>query len=347
MRILIVIGAGASYDSNPLSPRQDANVADKLPLAKDLFASFPTQNAYLQRYNLVGLAGILRSKSLENPNFNIEDELATIHSDSKLRGDKNRIQDLFATRFYLHGVINTLTNKTIDYSSSHTVYIDLLNQIKSWIDESPTSRFADLVVFNYDTLIEKAMETVYRYDWTHKSNVPLLNYYAGTNLRVYKPHGSINWGREILKDGEHLTYYSETQAIDAFEVATLSRGFQVINPNSLTSESHGKNYVPAIAIPFSDKTDFQECPDDMFKSMVDAIKGADKMITLGWKGGDNHFIKILLDNNKNLSEIHVVSPKGDTQLSEVYPETTIKKHESPLTYFVSGTTAFSELLASI
>lgn len=347
MHLLVVIGAGASYDCWPehvVIPHDYEQV--RLPLANSLFSPLPTQNAFLDKYNLMGLASSLRSKArTKGDKFDIEEELANINDVAIKRKDFNTIQSLFKARFYLHGVIKTLTQKTLNYTSSHTIYVDLLTKIKEWIDESPESRYVDIIVFNYDDLIEKAMSHVYNYDWSSKNeSSPLNAYYRGKNLRIYKPHGSINWGREVLHDESHFSYTDINQAFQKFNQLDIVNSFRFINPDVFTGLDD-KNYIPAIAIPFKKKANFEECPQEMLVKMLEAIQGADKVITLGWKGADEH-LTILLKENHKIDEVYIVSPKADTYLDKIFPAEKLKPYESTFRYFVSDTPTLENLLST-
>lgn len=345
MHLMVVIGAGASFDSWPkhvARPHDYESV--RLPLANNLFAPLPTQNSFLDSYRLMGLASILRSKA-GLAGFDIEAELARISDTALQRNDTNTIQSLFKTRFYLHGVITALTQRTLRHTSSHTLYVDLIVKLKEWIDESPTTRYVDIVVFNYDNLIEKAMENVYGYDWHSKnSEVPLRAYYRGNNLKIYKPHGSINWGREILKGKNHYFYNGVDEAFQDFDQLELASSFQFIDPNTIANADQSKNVIPAIAVPFKKKTNFDECPQEMQTEMLTAVNNANKVITIGWKGADEHFTKLLSTNSK-VDEVCIVSPRADTQLDEIFPVEKIRKFESPASYFISETPALEGILS--
>ncbi len=343
MRILIVIGAGASFDSWPKHLASTEHYK-KIPLANDLFAALPAQNELLNQYNLMGLARQLRRKiEFLGKNFDIEAELENINKVASNRNDPNTIKSLFITRFYLQHLIKNMAIGTLNHTNSDTVYVDLLNQLKDWIDESPSTRFVDIVSFNYDHLLEKAMETVYSYDWSSKNkNTPLNAYYAGNNLRIFKPHGSINWGREILKNDQHFSYSELNAVFSEFDQIELAHSFQLVDPNIFT-DARQKIFIPAIAIPFKQKTNFDECPQEMLAKMLEAVQDADKIMTFGWKGTDEHFTNLLKDNKK-IDEVYIISPEADTSLDKVFPLDLFKPFKSTFRYFVSDSPTFENIL---
>ncbi len=348
MHVLIIIGAGASFDCWPQHVAKPVNYDNwRLPLANQLFSPFHHQDVLLDAYNLMGLASPLRSKSVsQGDKFDVETELARINEIANQRSDSNTLQNLFKTRFYLQELIKTLTNKTLEQTHSHTVYVDLLTKLKDWIEELPESRYIDIVVFNYDNLIEKAMNTVYSFDWHLKNeNGQLSAYYSGKNLRIYKPHGSINWGREVLKNETFFSYNNAEEAFNEFRQLEMAHGFQYVDP-SIFIHSSSKTFIPAIAVPFKEKTNFDECPQEMQVKMLEAINNADRMLTIGWKGADKHFTKLLNSNAKKINEVHIVSPDGNTYLDKVFPVQILKRVKSTFSYFVSETTSLEGILQS-
>lgn len=337
MHLMLVIGAGASHDCWPnFIETPHGYESKRLPLANALFSHLPIQNDFLNKYSLMGLASPLRYRAkIDGDKFDIEAELAKFNDTAIERKEPNTIQNLFKARFYLHSVISALTDVTLQHTSSHTLYVDLLVKLKDWIDESPKNRYVDIVVFNYDNLIEKAMETVYGYEWNTKTDhVAFSIYYKWRNLRIYKPHGSINWGREVIKEFNHFYYKNVEEAFHDFNKLELANSFQFIDPLLITDNNQSKNVIPAIAVPFKKKTNFDECPQEMQFEMLNAVNRANKLITLGWKGAEEHFTDLLKTNSK-IDEVFVVSPRADTYLGSTFSQDKIKPFKSTAMHFVN------------
>jgi len=313
MRILIVLGAGASYQCWP--PGRQSLLT--LPLANGLFSTENTQDELLNLYNLTSLAAKLRRRAVvEGNKFNIEGELAGIKERAEKDGDFNVQKILFKSRFYIQELIQKLSEATIEVTRGHTLYVDFLNDLKDWIDENRRERFVDIVTFNYDTLIDKAMSTVYSHDWMVKNNESALSaYYTGSNLRIYKPHGSINWGRIVTRNGtDNYIYEDINQPTNDFNSIDITDKFKFVDPVYRTSER--KDYVPAIAVPYKGKS-FEECPIPMRSKMLEAIASAEAVLTIGWKGGDSHFVEELVKNSK-ARNVKVVSPGAmNTELGTI------------------------------
>lgn len=335
MRILIVIGAGASYDAATTT----GIGRERLPLANELFSTGLFQSRFLTKYNLMGLASQLRLKSRVN-DFNVEFELDQINNQATRINDLNRLQDLFKTRFYIHNLIQELTKNTLSNTSYHTVYIDLLNQLKDWIDEDQQNHFVDIVSFNYDNLLEHAMMNVYGYNWRYKSVDNKMNAYLyGNNLKIYKPHGSTNWGKKINQGKITLD-----DLFDQFNEIEIDNNPVWLDPNYFLENNRSVEYIPAISIPFKHKSGFDECPGYMKVIMLEAIKSANALFSLGWKGADTHFTSLLKSDGKQIKKVAVISPSGDTYLNEVFPDLEIQFIKHGFREFIYKNNLLRELL---
>jgi len=353
MNVLIVVGAGASYDcwAKHVPKPPDYNNY-RLPLAKELFYHYPQQSLLIQEYDLLDIASQLRSKANSlGDKFDIEDELLKISKRANKINDINTLHSLFKTRFYLQRLITSLTLSTINRTYGHTDYIDLIRKLKYWIEDAPEDqdRIVDIVNFNYDTLLETAIENHYSVDWRLKNEENQMSaYYRGRNLRIYKPHGSINWGRVVQKNGGNkFNYLNQITAFKDFNNLTIQNIFRYMNPENFYDNHIPKDVIPAIAIPFKEKTTFDECPQFMLEAMVEAINNADYIITLGWKGAEKNFTKLLLTNGKKIKAVYVVSPSAETNLSTIFPEGKIQKIESTFSYFVSQTVTLEAILKKL
>jgi hypothetical protein len=67
---------------------------------------------------------------------------------------------------------------------------------------------------------------------------------------------------------------------------------------------------------------------------------------IGWKASDNHFVDLLKTQNKKIKEAYIISPKGDTNLGEVYTNNQIKVDAFGFREFVSDSAGLSILLNS-
>jgi hypothetical protein len=126
--------------------------------------------------------------------------------------------------------------------------------------------------------------------------------------------------RSLLRGAFIYFYYNNVEeAFHNFNKLELTNDFQFIDPMLITDTSQGKSVIPAIAVPYKKKTNFDECPIEMQSEMVNAINRADKLITIGWKGAEEHFTSLLRINNK-IDQVFVVSPRANTNLGGVFSQ---------------------------
>ncbi len=316
MKLLIIIGAGASFDC--LRPELSYMRLQRLPLAKDLFAMKDPQEKLLRSYRLMDLADKLKEivDSSDGDSIDLEAELEIINDKAVHDGDEDTQLSLFNTRFYIQNLIHNLSETTDRVSESNTAYVRMLRKLKEWILKDPANRSVEIISFNYDDLLERAMSHVYKKAWNDTS-LNLEMYYRGENLKIYKPHGSVNWGREMTSKKSSYIYAKAGELAQWFGNFDLSSDFQYVAPQSFEFESNKpKDYVPAIAIPFKKKDTFDECPEEMLNAMKNAVAASDTFITIGWKGGDAHLVE-LLKKNENIKSFYTVSPSGSSELDYI------------------------------
>lgn len=144
--LLVIFGAGASYDC--------ADVQRRPPLAKDLVdpafdsvaARFPECRAIVDR---------LRERM--DGATSLELELAELATESRSRPERRR--QLAAFRFYVRNVIEDVTIDLLRTTSGYTRYLRLMNFLYDW--HRTSGEPIRIATFNYDTLLEDALETVF------------------------------------------------------------------------------------------------------------------------------------------------------------------------------------------
>jgi len=296
---MVIFGAGASYDSSPtyppggtppppgmgdLSPYDDYY---RPPLAKDLFADRPLFIQSLDQFpqcksivpRLRDPAVIRGQTSIETRLQEIEEEARTYH-----RG----AQELAAVRCYLQSAISQCEMHWQATTRGITNYQTLLREIeRTHIGDGPVC----LVTFNYDTLLESALEQfgLRIGHMEHYTQNPSL-------FRIFKLHGSVNWGQEAEihppqnVNREHppsvLRYMIENaaqlQVSDRFVLCERGR-MGVVN---------NRPVFPAIAIPVERKRRFQ-CPRYMIEHLVEMLPLVTKIMIIGWRATEDNFLDLL------------------------------------------------------
>lgn len=303
---MVVFGAGASYDSSPDYPPTEQDVHSSIegggfylrgvrpPLANQLFELRPIFASAAQKIPKCRLIlGQLRDMSSD---MSVEQELERLRERS-LNYPEGRRQ-LLSIQFYLQWTIGECQSEWNRRTYSHTTYQGLLGQI----DRRLKGEQVCLVTFNYDTLIEEAFVSL------GKGFRSLDDYISKDDYKIIKPHGSVNWARELTepKEADKLDHLQMANDLIAqAETLQASNKYHQIpdsdrSPNGQWIVSHmlipGKPghqaVLPAIAIPLEKKTEY-ECPPGHVQALEQCISKTDKLLIIGWKAAEEHFVKLL------------------------------------------------------
>jgi hypothetical protein len=182
--IMVVFGAGASYDSDPSHPAPRGHVDHssefRMPLANQLFADRRLFNLRLSSFpECFPIVPYLRSGE------RIEEKLQELLDEAS--NDPVRNQQLAAVRYYLQSMIRECQTEWLMQSHSITNQCTLLDQLRPLAGEGIC-----LVTFNYDTLIEHALQSV------GVATDSLPDYISDVRYKLIKLHGSVNWAH-VLK----------------------------------------------------------------------------------------------------------------------------------------------------
>jgi hypothetical protein len=257
------------------------------PLARQLFEDRDNFNAALARYpQMASRVGWLRRISRDLTK-NFEGELERLQEESENYPPGQ--QQLAAMRFYLRWILTECGDRWLEAARGATNYAELLERIDRW--RLSKNEDVVLVTFNYDTLLERAAN--YALGYPHPvGQHPLPGYYEGLpHYKIIKPHGSVDWGREVQSSVATSSRYEDVEKALIAQAASLtftgrfrSVGLSVVMDNSA--------YFPAIAIPVQSKTDFA-CPAQHITHLEGAVSSVNKLLVIGWRGSEEHFMKLL------------------------------------------------------
>jgi hypothetical protein len=274
--LMIVFGAGASYDVRPRHTPATASDAI-VPLAGQLFD--PVYGRFAVRYP--ACQPLL--KRLRAAGQNVEQELEAIRTEAAHRTFLAR--QLEAVRYYLAALIDDAEDRCLGTLSDHvTNYIDLLEDIEDWRVRTGEREKVCLVTFNYDTLLDRACRAVLGL----KLDSP--NAYIGEgNYILLKLHGSLSWREEVDPPGRPLVgteVEQENQLID------LAGRYQRTGQYSMPGQdlTGWGPLRPAIAVPMLTKTgDDFACPREHVQVLLDVVPHVSHLLVVGWRGAEGHF----------------------------------------------------------
>ena len=158
--LLVIFGAGASYDSYYPSPSESPTAeyfeGARPPLTQELFDR-GFDYALSEFWQMRPLAAHLRRLPKEAL---LEAELARLFD--QRNAQPSRFRQFVALRFYLQRIIAQRTKDWLAGTAGVTNYVELLGRIDDW--RLQEHQRVALVTFNYDTLLDEAYKDILNSD---------------------------------------------------------------------------------------------------------------------------------------------------------------------------------------
>jgi len=296
--LMVVFGAGASYDSAPSYPDNSSSflsgvtnqqvATSRPPLANQLFDERSQFAEILKQFPAChGVVSKLRKREGDKSVEQVLETLQTEADDYYPQGHRQ----LVAIRYYLQTMIGNCEVHWQEVHKGITNYNTLLDRIHRRIEQL---RKVCLVTFNYDCMLEAAMPTV----GIHIKS--MSDYVDSPEYKVIKLHGSVNWGRNIaispMRDLHLLRAEQVPEAVIRLAPELLKGKF--ITNDFVMAKAYPNGKVedtaifPAIAIPLEKKLDF-ECPDNHISALYKCIEQTTKLLVIGWRATDEPFLDLL------------------------------------------------------
>jgi hypothetical protein len=276
--LMVIFGAGASYDSVPhFAPKKSSYEENRPPLANELFDDRPAFVNIMTRFPaMLPLVSRLRG------GVQVEHQLARFLDDAKTY--PLRHQQLAAIRYYLHVMLWDLTGSWFNHHKGITNYGDFLDEIERWRCQSGEQ--VCFVTFNYDLMLDQAMQAVLGFQVND-----ITSYINQGKYTLIKLHGSVNWGRII--DGDlPKTIGSHDYLIHKASELKLSDHYSLVTSAPMLRDPTQSLVFPALAIPIAKKDAF-ECPMQHIEVLASVLPKVTKLITIGWRATEEEFINML------------------------------------------------------
>lgn len=296
--LLVIFGAGASYDSLPSrrpirastpplisSLRSDEDRETwRPPLANELFARRTNFERVRRHFpELYPLVSVLADRP---EGVSLEDALEEIALESERV--PRYVPQLMALRFYLRHLIATVQGQWNGVQGEvETNYHGLLGQIEVERERRGLAEKACLCTFNYDTLLEDALRL------ERQLFQSSAQYFPRSGFRLFKPHGSIDWARPLENLPRILQQRIKTDAEPAIIAAAAS--IDTTGAVGLPGELPRVPTIPAIAVPLKSKSTL-ECPSGHVEAFTALLPRVRSILTVGWRAGERHFLEILQRN---------------------------------------------------
>jgi hypothetical protein len=284
--LMVIAGAGASYDSIPSRPPGESErEATRLPLADALFEPRPLFEEILwQTPHLMPIVPFLQARPAK---VSVEEVLAGFAAE--LESYPQRRVQLAAARFNLQALIAKCEEGWYQRGPVPTNMMALIDQIESARRGRTHPCFA---TFNYDRLIEVTLEN------RGQPFRALGDYVRTDRPNVFKLHGSIDWVRPIAStDASRFggsAWDISRQITEA--MATLPQPGAIERADGIPgSRVRNEIAIPAIAIPLKEKSDF-ECPPRHLDALRRVLPRVRVILTIGWRGAEQHFLNELSEH---------------------------------------------------
>jgi SIR2-like domain len=286
--LLVILGAGSSYDSAPTHhPKESPDLPDRPPLADALFENRPIFREAMRRFPAIQpIIPLLQRRHGRS----LEQQLQVLASEADVH--PARAQQLMAVRYYIQYIL-----RRTEHAWLYEV-TDSVTNFKSMLDEldrcTPKGHAVPIVSFNYDRLVEDALRS-------RGTSIALLDdYIANDRFKLFKVHGSIDWvhstGIKVAEFAESLNQWGAVAAVtERAPKLTLGKEFLIAAEDYPSGMLHDELVAPALAIPLEDKTDF-ECPQEHLTLLTSLLREASSILIIGWRATENHFLRLLTEN---------------------------------------------------
>ena len=295
--MMVVFGAGASFDSVPHRPPRKPylHMEYRPPLANEMFGD-RTQFASAMEQFPKCLAVI---PHLRKAGISVEQELEKLQTEAE--EDPERHRQLAAIRYYLHFLLWDCVNIwNSNVAQGVTNYKTLLDHVRHW---SKGREQVCLVTFNYDTMLEAALPLV----GVEIQDLP--DYIASDTCKVIKLHGSVNWGREVDTPieglGEKAQKVIVDELIDRASDLQISQRYRITGTHPMFRH-HNAALFPALAIPVEKKRSF-ECPPEHLDALHTCIPEVSKILIVGWRATEYNFLDLLVNKLRKRVRVMVVA----------------------------------------
>jgi hypothetical protein len=336
--LLVVVGAGASFDCLP-SDVPLLGPSSLPPLTKNLASPTETSNELANTYPDVRplLAELRHTLKQADDVGQSSPSAQTITFEASLREylergafDEHVRRHVTAMRFYLRDLMWSSSDWVRDANGGITNYTTLVTRCYQWA--ARRSSHVSFVSFNYDTLLESACRH-FGFDATS-----LDTYTTGRHASVLKPHGSVLWAWPHPNIAPNPTYSGTgawRAAIQAGEPTTMAGSvIYTVAQRDISAVNHGGGPVPtlpALALPITGKGAFV-WPTEQDRFFTSEIPNGSfgRMLTIGWRGAEEHFTQLLGRLVPSNARILVVAGGSDEDTARRDAGITAKNVTQPL-----------------
>lgn len=357
--VLVIVGAGASFDCAVTPHVKDLFVRApgllerrfrdvRPPLTQDLVQRSAARDDILNEYpHATPIIGAIRRR-LEEASAGralpVTLERAIREFEESGASDPNLGAQMASFRFFLRDVLLQSTDYVRSGSAGgpETNYTVLVTRLYRWACDHHNAHVC-FVSFNYDLLLDLACRDHWGMTYT-----TFDGYLADERASLLKPHGSAQWGWRPAAGEESASI--DTAIVKSIEWAKSSATGEMIPfmfaPYQLREIRGTDTFmsvgVPALALPVDEKGEFvwPESHRDHFRGLGQGA--VERVLTIGWRGVEPHFVEMLTPLVRERSRILVVTggkPESDARAEGIEIGKRLLASIAPttdITYWPSG-----------
>lgn len=321
--LLVLLGAGASYDSLNVAPPHGP---DRPPLTRTLATGGVLAHQLSERYNQAQpVLGELQDRMTRAGDPTGKSSIETLESvlEEYLHRrvyDGNVPRHIAALRYYLRDLLWESAQSVLGHAGGQTNYTRLVRRVYQWA--ARTHEYACFVSFNYDHLLETACAVHFGFDVTKPDA-----YTSNELVSVLKPHGSVLWAWDYPEKPNARNTDLIQRAIESGEPEKLEN-FNLVMRRSPVSwtfrnlQDEWRTY-PALALPILGKSNLVWPPDqdELFRTRI-PNGSFGNVLVIGWRAAEPHF-NVLLDRLiVNGARLLVVTAGNNEEMAELAAQET-------------------------
>lgn len=341
-KTMYVFGAGAS--ANCLfgeGKNQLKQSSLRPPLGNELFAS--RFDEMVMKYP--GLKNILPKFEARGNDIEaiLEDDWKTLIASRNIELAAQHMQLQFFLQKLFQVISKNCAEKYFRYSLPSLFVQNLFSKKQN--NNKPV-----IVSFNYDTILENAIENHLRVSFNHTDQY--IKPETGSPFMFFKPHGSCNWGwafdqtktKEAGYDIPRWLYKNNISPAEVYydlleEGMLVSDGWGhearnhphaigkiAPNKNKITIIKKDRHYFPSLLLPYRDKDEFV-MPYQHQVRMELIIPHIEELVLIGWKGNEKLFNSKLQANAGSLKRIVIANPDAQAVSKELSKYLQLDKYE--------------------
>ena len=291
--LLVIFGAGASFDSHPRVPPESAMTELPMPLDDDAAGALwwrpPLANQlFHDRYarvqsdypHLLPLINRLRPTTTSGQgSWSLEGVLDRLSAEAGQTPVRH--QQLLAVRFYLSHLLTKITRYWSGALFGTSNYASILDTIQHCTGAARVT----LATFNYDSLLEIALALpTIDHQFKH-----LDDYFTAPKFSLIKLHGSTNWVQSV--EGGPADLMRQGHVVPS-KIIAAGAEIQVAARVEMADNHPSTHVVPALAIPRSTGKGFV-CPRSHIAHLEGAVNRTRKVIVVGWRATDGHLLELV------------------------------------------------------